>query len=379
MIDIGQFSEILKNNSIEFISGVPDTLLNDFCLHVESNWPAEKHVVAANEGNAVAMAAGYYLATNTVPLVYMQNSGIGNAVNPLISLTHQSVYGIPMILLIGWRGEPGIKDHTQHTKQGELTPVLMNDLDIPWKKLTDDINGAEDIISWAVNDAKENSRPVAILVPKRVLEKGEKAGFEDQPDLMSREGVIHCIVDSLPKETIFVAATGRATRELFEVRRLRNESYEHDFLNVGAMGHTTSIASGIALANRNRLVVCLDGDASAIMHMGAMAVLGQIKQLGNLLHIVLNNGVHESVGGQKAASGNIDLFRIAEHAGYNSINPQILTEQSLSSALNKFILHNDGPKFIEVKIKKGMRKDLPPLKFDLKHHKDLIMNNFNQI
>lgn len=376
MIDIRQFSDIILENGVEFISGVPDTLLNDFCLQVESNWPADKHVIAANEGNAVAMAAGYHLATNTVPLVYMQNSGIGNAVNPLISLTHQSVYGIPMILLIGWRGEPGIKDHPQHTKQGELTPVLMNDLDIPWKKLTDDINEAAEIIKWAVKDAIENSRPVAILVPKRVLEKGEKDGFEDQPGLMSREEAIHCIVDSLPNDTIFVAATGRATRELYEVRRLRNESHDHDFLNVGAMGHTSSIAAGIALANSSRLVVCLDGDASAIMHMGAMAVLGQKKQLGNLLHIVLNNGVHESVGGQKAVSGNIDLFRIAEHAGYNTTKAQILSDQSLISALNEFILHTDGPKFIEVKIKKGMRKDLPPLKLDLKQHKALIMYNF---
>lgn len=376
MIDIKAFSEILKQNNIEFIAGVPDTLLNDFCLFVEESWPADKHVIAANEGNAVAMAAGYHLATNTVPMVYMQNSGIGNAVNPLISLTHQSVYGIPIVLLIGWRGEPGIKDHPQHTKQGELTPVLMNDLDIPWKKLTDDIKEAAEIIKWAVNDAVENSRPVALLVPKRVLEKGEKAGFEDQPGLMSREEAINCIVETLPKNTIYVAATGRATRELFEVRRLRNETHEHDFLNVGAMGHTSSIAAGIALANKSRFVVCLDGDASAIMHMGAMAVLGQKKELGNLLHIVLNNGVHESVGGQKAASAHIELFSIARNAGYNTSNSQILAEKSLISALKEFILLTDGPKFIEVKIKKGMRKDLPPLKFELKQHKSLIMNNF---
>jgi phosphonopyruvate decarboxylase len=375
MLDIKAFSEILKQNNIEFITGVPDTLLNDFCLYVEEKWSADKHVIAANEGNAVAMAAGYHLATNTVPLVYMQNSGFGNAVNPLISLSHQSVYGIPMILLIGWRGEPGIKDHPQHTKQGELTPVLMNDLDIPWKKLTDNIEDTREIISWAVKDAKHNNRPVALLVPKRVLEKGEKDGFEEQPGLLSREEAIHCIVDSLPQDAIFVAATGRATRELYEVRRLRNETHEHDFLNVGAMGHTSSIAAGIALANKNHFVVCLDGDASSIMHMGAMTVLGQKKELGNLLHVVLNNGVHESVGGQKAASGNIDLYRIAENIGYNTVSPQILAAQSLISALNEFVMQTDGPKFIEVKIKKGMRKDLPPLKFDLTQHKDLIMNN----
>ncbi|MCH8567435.1 MAG: phosphonopyruvate decarboxylase [Balneolales bacterium] len=359
MIDLNQFEIILRNNSVEFISGVPDTLLNDFCLYVENHWPNDKHVLAANEGNAVALAAGYQLVSGTIPLVYMQNSGIGNAMNPLISLTHPSVYGIPMLLLIGWRGEPGVKDHPQHSKQGELTPVLMDDVDIPWRRLSNDIKEVEDTLKWAVEQATEISGPVALLVPKGVLERGEKSGFEDEDGLMSREEAINCIVDSLPEETIYVAATGRATRELFEVRRLRGEDHSRDFLNVGAMGHTSSIAAGIALAKKDKLVVCLDGDASALMHMGAMAIIGQNKNLDNLIHIVLNNGVHESVGGQKAATSRIELSAIAQKLGYAQIH-SINNKETLKELLN----NNKKNTFVEVLIKKGMRKDMPVLKFD---------------
>lgn len=177
MIDLNAFQELLIKSKIEFITGVPDTLLNDFCLHIEGNWPSDKHVIAANEGNSIALATGYYLATGKIPIVYMQNSGVGNALNPLISLTHPSVYGIPMILLIGWRGEPGAKDHSQHTKQGILTPVFMDDVDIPWKRLTDNFSEVENAFIWAIETANETSGPVALLVPKGVMEKEKKRVF----------------------------------------------------------------------------------------------------------------------------------------------------------------------------------------------------------
>jgi phosphonopyruvate decarboxylase len=365
MIDLNVFENILRNITVEFISGVPDTLLNDFCLYIEEKWPKDKHVLAANEGNAVALAAGYQLASNTIPLVYMQNSGIGNAMNPLISLTHPSVYGIPMILLIGWRGEPGVKDHPQHTKQGELTPVLMDDVDIPWKKLSSNIDEVASAVEWAASKVKEINGPVALLVPKGVLERGEKSGFEDQPELMSREEAIACIVDILPADTIYVAATGRATRELYEVRRLRGENHANDFLNVGAMGHTSSIAAGIALAQQDKLVACLDGDASAIMHMGAMAIIGQTKGLRNLIHIVLNNGVHESVGGQKAVTSKFLLKNIANEIGYNLNNEDVSDKCSLQNKIKQLDYKINKPNFIEVKIKKGMRANMPKLVFDL--------------
>lgn len=370
MIDLNKFENILRNNTIEFISGVPDTLLNDFCLYVEGKWPKNKHVLTANEGNAVAIAAGYQLVSDTIPLVYMQNSGIGNAMNPLISLTHQSIYGIPMILLIGWRGEPGVNDHPQHTKQGQLTPILMDDVDIPWKKLSSNIDEVESAVEWAVSKAKEVSGPVALLVPKGVLERGEKSGFEDQPELMSREEAITCIVDALPSDTIFVAATGRATRELYEVRRLRGESHDNDFLNVGAMGHTSSIAAGIALAQKDRLIVCLDGDASAIMHMGAMAINGQNRSINNLIHVVLNNGAHESVGGQKSVGETMPFFIVAKHLGFKSQDRPAITKDEILNFLNEIKPENKQPAFIEIKIKKGMRADLPKLVFDTVQQKN---------
>lgn len=370
MIDLKRFHLALTKKGVQFVSGVPDTLLNDFCLYLEDNWPLDKHILAANEGNAIALAAGYHLISNTIPLVYMQNSGIGNAMNPLISLTHPSVYGIPMILLIGWRGEPNVNDHPQHTKQGQLTPVLMDDIDIPWIRLSDSIDEVENAIDWAISRAKEISGPVALLVPKGVLERGEKSGFDDEPDLMSREEAIGVLVDTLPKDTIFVAATGRATRELYEVRRIRGESHANDFLNVGAMGHTSSIAAGIALAKKERLVVCLDGDASCLMHLGALGVNGQT-QYSNLLHIVLNNGVHESVGGQRSVTGNFSLAAVAGLLGYDIADSKLFEKSKLVSILTRFkkqcVLK--CPSIIEIKIRKGIRTDLPVLKFDLKKSK----------
>jgi len=177
MINQEKFVEKLKNEGVEFITGVPDTLLNDFCLYIEDNWPKDHHIIAANEGNAVALACGYHLATGSIPLVYMQNSGLGNTVNPLLSLAHKDVYSIPMVLLIGWRGDPSIKDHAQHRKQGELTPVLLDAMDIPYKILENDTDDALEKVKWAVKTAKKSSRTLALVVRKGVLEKGEKESF----------------------------------------------------------------------------------------------------------------------------------------------------------------------------------------------------------
>jgi phosphonopyruvate decarboxylase len=310
MIDQTLFSNELINSGIEFITGVPDTLLNDFCLHIENSWPRDKHVIAANEGNAIGLAAGYHLATGTVPLVYMQNSGIGNTVNPILSLVHQGVYSIPLILLIGWRGEPGRNDHAQHKKQGEITTTLLETMDIPYKVLTDDTEGTIEALKWSLDVAKTSNSPVALIATKGVFEKGEKAGFNsDDKQLLSREEAINIVLNSIPDNSIVVASTGRTTRELFELRNSRNEKHNRDFLNVGSMGHTSSIATGIALATE-RKVVCLEGDSSAIMHMGSLTTTGVMKP-ENFMHIVLNNGVHESVGGQKSAGYNANLTEIA--------------------------------------------------------------------
>ncbi|HRS09173.1 MAG TPA: phosphonopyruvate decarboxylase [Bacteroidia bacterium] len=371
MIDIVLFSDKLQDSGIEFITGVPDTLLNDFCLHIEKSWLKEKHVIAANEGNAIGLAAGYHLATGTIPLVYMQNSGIGNCVNPLLSLTHKFVYSIPMILLIGWRGEPGRNDHAQHKKQGEITPLLLESMDVPYKVVSDNTEDALDILTWAIEVAKSSNSPVALLATKGVFEKGEKDGFKGEDEqLLSREEAIDCVLNSIPENAIVVASTGRATRELYELRNMRKEKHNNDFLNVGAMGHTSSIALGIALATDCQ-VVCLEGDSSAIMHLGSFTTTGVMKP-SNFLHIVLNNGVHESVGGQKSAGFDANLTEIAKHCGYCTIEKSIKTTEEINAAI-KTLKMFDGPAFIEIIIRKGIREDMPPLKFSLIDSKNEFM------
>jgi phosphonopyruvate decarboxylase len=373
MINLELFTQKLQENNVEFITGVPDTLLNDLCLHIEKEWPKEKHIIAANEGNSVALAAGYHLATGTVPLVYMQNSGIGNTVNPLLSLTHKQVFSIPLVLLIGWRGEPGRNDHAQHQKQGELTPTLMEAMDIPYRIISNNTEEALTTTVWAIETAKRTNNPVALLATKGVFEKGEKAGFDNEDNqLLSREEAINSIIDLVPNDSIFVASTGRATRELYEIRNIRTQGHEKDFLNVGAMGHTSSIAMGLAIGSSKK-VICLEGDSSAIMHLGSLTTAGKCKPK-NFIHVVLNNGVHESVGGQESAGFNADLTRIAENSGYITIGNAVKTKKDIQTAFENLI-SKKGPVFLEIIIRKGMRQDMPPLKFDLKFTKDELMKD----
>lgn len=375
MIDQKKFHDCLQHAGVQFMTGVPDTLLNDFCLYAQANLPPDRHVIAANEGNAVALAAGYHLATGTVPLVYMQNSGIGNTVNPLLSLADKNVYSIPMVLVIGWRGDPGAKDHPQHQKQGEATPGLLECMGIPFRVLTDDFDDALASAEWAVRTARETNSPTALIAKKGVLAKPEK----DIPEStgreypMSREEAMAFVLKYVPENAVFVATTGRASRELHALRELNGEEHAHDFLNVGAMGHASSIATGIALAAKDRLVVCLDGDAALIMHMGSLTTTGMLG-LPNFLHVVLNNGAHESVGGQSSAGFKADLSAMAADAGYKTIGKAVETQQELGQAI-KTLLSAGGPAFVEVRIRKGIRAGLPPLKFSHLEIKELLMKN----
>lgn len=240
--------EELKKQNVTFFVGVPDSYLNGFCNYALSNFP-ECNIIAANEGNAVGIAAGHYIASKKIPLVYMQNSGMGNAVNPLVSLADEHVYSVPMLLLIGWRGQPGTGDWPQHELQGEITLDLLKTMHIPYSILTDDINDFKNVIKKATIYCKTNRRSYALIAPKGVLD-GEKRNMEMTEYPMSREEAIEVILNQMPKDTIYSATTGRATRELFFLRERRNEGKEHDFLNVGSMGHASSVALGIALEKR---------------------------------------------------------------------------------------------------------------------------------
>jgi phosphonopyruvate decarboxylase len=367
MIEQKKFYECLQKEGVEFITGVPDTLLNEFCLYVEEHCPPGRHVIAANEGNAIALAAGYHMATGTVPLVYMQNSGMGNALNPLLSLAGNNLYGMPMILLIGWRGDPSTKDHPQHNLQGELTPVLLDNMDIPYEVVSSDEGDGIDVARWAARTARETGGPVGLIAKKGMFECGEKEDLSKQPSAyeMSREDAMKCVIESLPSDAIYVATTGRASRELHALRKLSGGEHGSDFLNVGAMGHASSIATGIALAHPSRQVVCLDGDCAAIMHLGAMTTVAKY-DLPNLLHIVLNNGVHESVGGQPSAGKMIDFTSIAEASGYATLGAPVTTREELQHSVQNLSSKSQAS-FIDIHIRKGMRSNLEPLRFN---HKD---------
>jgi phosphonopyruvate decarboxylase len=376
MIDQKVFYDSLRSEGVDFFAGVPDSLLNEFCLYVQNNAPANQHIIAANEGNAIGLAAGHHLATGQVSLVYMQNAGMGNALNPLVSLTHKEVYSIPLVLLIGWRGDPSVSDWVQHKKQGELTPVLLDSMDIPYKIVDDDSDNGVEAVRWAVNLAKEVSSPVALVAKKGMFERGKGEANIPLTDslLMTREDAIRCVVESVPEESIFVATTGRTTRELYFLREAQGSTHDNDFLNVGAMGHASSIAMGIALSAPDRLVVCLDGDAAALMHLGAFAIAGTSKA-HNLLHVVLNNGAHESVGGQPSVGQTIKLAAIAENAGYGCPQKPVRDEGSLREAIADVLTYGNKPKFIDAHIRTGLKGTLPPLKISHRELKESFARN----
>lgn len=349
------FHSILANKGITLFTGVPDSLLKDFCAYTTDHTDPEHNVITANEGNAIALAAGHYLVTGKPALVYMQNSGEGNAVNPLMSLTDPDVYGIPLLMLIGWRGEPGKKDEPQHVKQGKITLSLLNTLGIHHEILPDTKDGAQAALGTAVSSMIERSAPYALVVKKGTFEAYKlqtkvKTDFE-----LQREGAIRLIVDQLEPTNIVISTTGKASRELFELREEREEGHERDFLTVGSMGHSSSIALGVALEKPDRTIYCLDGDGAAIMHMGALAIIGSVAPK-NFKHIVINNGAHESVGGQPTVAFNIDLPTIAKASGYKGA----WTAETTAEITEKMALlkSTEGPSLLEVKVNKGTREDL---------------------
>lgn len=359
MLDQKFVFEELERQGVTFFTGVPDSYLNGFCNYMQSQCP-ERNIIAANEGNAIGIAAGHYFASRKIPLVYMQNSGIGNSLNPLASLVNKHVYAVPMLLLIGWRGQPGTGDWPQHKLQGEITLKLMDAMHIPYYILPDDNNEFVKGVQTAVNYCRRNRQPFALIAPKDVM-AGEKLNKKDIIYPMSREEAIEVILDQMPKDTIFLATTGRATRELFFLRKKRGERRECDFLNVGAMGHTSSVALGIALAKPERKVVVLDGDCAAMMHMGAMTMVSKL-EAPNLFHIVLNNGAHESVGGQPSVGYKIDFTKIAEGCGYKTTRYPITTKEELVEAISK-LKNCKKAAFIDIRIHKGLNSKLPSMLF----------------
>ncbi len=312
---IESFYNVLLKNDINYFCGVPDSLLGAFCDYLYQKYGTKyNNIICPNEGTCVALATGHYLATSKVPCVYMQNSGIGNAANPIISLTNSKVYSIPMLLVIGYRGEPGIKDEPQHIFQGEITLELLSILDIKYMILDEKTTEQElEKHFLEFNDLFAQGKSVAIVVKKGALKNKEAAVYQNKYTL-SRELAIKTILDTF-SDDIFVSTTGKISRELYEHRINEFGETKKDFLTVGSMGHCSAIALGIALQKTNSQVICLDGDGAFLMHMGALALIGN-KNPDNFIHIVLNNEAHESVGGTPTCADKLNIGNIALACGY---------------------------------------------------------------
>lgn len=356
MISPEFFISNLSQRGINFFAGVPDSLLKNICAYIADHKDEHHNIIASNEGAAVGLAAGHYLATGHIPVVYMQNSGEGNIINPLASLTDKDVYSIPLLLLIGWRGMPGVYDEPQHVKQGKVTIPLLDAMDIKYAVMSKDENELSKQIKDAILFMETKNEAFAFVIEKDTFDSYKlQSGGSTSILSMSREEAIQTVASSVDGKDCIVSTTGMISRELFEYRTRVKQGHEKDFLTVGSMGHASQIALGIALEKTDRRVWCFDGDGAIIMHMGSMAIIGS-KKPKNYIHVVFNNGAHDSVGGQPTVGLDIDLPGIARSVRYNAVHT-VFDLDGLKNALSDIQLE-DGPVLLEVKVRRGNRKDL---------------------
>jgi phosphonopyruvate decarboxylase len=372
MLDPKTFLDTLKRNGVTFTTGVPDSLLKNFCACISDDG---EDIIAANEGSSISLGIGHHLATGGIPLVYMQNSGFGNTMNPLLSLADKEVYAIPMLLMIGWRGEPGVKDEPQHVKQGRVSEALLEAMEIPYEILSDNQELAEKQVQHAFSVMKSDSAPFALLVKKGTFDKYTQRTKDAPSNYMNREAAIEKILSKMSDEDVVVSTTGKSSREVFEIRVKQGSGHSRDFLTVGGMGHASQIALGIALSRPDRTVYCLDGDGAMIMHMGSAAIIGT-QDVKNFKHIMVNNGCHESVGGQPTVGFEIDFLKIAEACGYNAT---YLAENSdqIDEVWGTFS-SSDGPVFMEVRTSKESRDDLGRPTSTPQQNKEAYMQNLSK-
>lgn len=324
MINTKEFYKCLINNKFDFFAGVPDSLLKELCSCIRDLTPKEYNIIAANEGNAIALACGYNIASGKYGVVYMQNSGIGNSINPLLSLADEYVYKIPMLLIIGYRGEPNTKDEPQHITQGRLTLPILETIGIKYIILNENY---KEQIKYCYNYIRKNKKSIAIIVRKDTFTKYEKEINNKNNRKLSREKALETIINHIKNDEFIVSTTGKTSREIFEIREKYNMTHDNDFLTVGSMGHTSSLALGISLGTEKN-IYCIDGDGSMIMHLGGLAIVAQ-NAGKNFKYIIVNNGCHESVGKQPTIAFNIDIKKILTGFGFkeaievNNINELI--------------------------------------------------------
>jgi phosphonopyruvate decarboxylase len=352
MIHPRAFVDALATQGLNFYTGVPDSLLKDFCAYVDDHGKQGQHVITANEGNAIALATGFHLSTGRSGIVYLQNSGLGNTINPLTSLADKEVYSIPILLVIGWRGEPNVKDEPQHIKQGRITLMQLDLLEIPYQIVEADSDPFI-LAKWSSEMLATTSAPVALVVRKGAFTSYRSKREPAKITTLKREAALNVLLQLAGNASI-VSTTGKTSREVFELRVARKED-QRDFLTVGGMGHTASIALGAAIGQPNKKVVCIDGDGSALMHLGALPIIGSL-QPANLIHVLLNNAAHESVGGQPTVADRTDIRAIALASGYNAYSVASTVDEIKSSW--KELKNKQGPVMLEVKITTGSRDDL---------------------
>lgn len=349
MIDPKKFYDYLVKKELDFFVGVPDSLLKNLCACIKENSSKEKNIIAANEGNAIAIAAGYHISSRKYGVIYMQNSGLGNTVNPLLSLVDEDVYKIPMLLIIGWRGEPGIKDEPQHKKQGKVTLSLLEAMGIKYIILDEDYEAK---IDECYKYMQENSKPIALIIKKGTF-SDYKITKESNPYTLTREEALKNIIEELNDNDFIVSTTGKTSREIFEIREARNEGHANDFLTVGSMGHTASIALGMSL-NTDKNVYCIDGDGSFIMHMGGFGIITQNAKK-NFKYILINNGAHESVGGQPTVAFKIEIDKVLLGLGFKNVYKATNVDE-IKEGMNN--LKNNELSALIIYTKQGSREDL---------------------
>ena len=351
------FYDAFVRSGVSFFTGVPDSLLKNFCAYVQDH-SASNHIITANEGGAMAMAMGHYLASKKPSLVYLQNSGLGNVINPLLSMADADVYAIPMVLLIGWRGEvlqdgTLIKDEPQHKKQGKVTLNLLEAMGLQYEVIDEHTRDIDALVANAIKKTVETQAPFCLVARKNTFAPYTlKNTIEPEDYMMSRATCVQILVAFLQKDQFVVSTTGMASRELFEAREKQGEGHNNDFLVVGAMGHASQMAAGILQADRSKKVYCLDGDGAVLMHMGALP----INKNYPIKHIVINNGVHDSVGGQPTVAREIDLVAIAKAGGYESVD-RVVREGDLKDALQR-LRSARGAALLEVVVRPGTYKGL---------------------
>ena len=375
MLSPKNYLNLLITNKIDFFVGIPDSSLKNFTSYITDHVGKQNDIIAANEGACIGLAAGYHLATGKVPFVYMQNSGLGNAVNPLLSLAEDKVYQIPMIIMIGWRGEPGVKDEPQHLKQGEITLSLLESMGMPYIVIDSDEEKAIEQTKNLMKATIDKSTPHFIVVRPTVFEKYKLKTEIISDYIMSREDALKIVVDSLDDNDIVVSTTGKLSRELFEYREKLNQTHEKDFLTVGSMGHTSAIALGIALQKKDKKVFCLDGDGSILMHTGTLATIGYHNPK-NFFHIIFNNGAHESVGGQPTVGLDVDFKKVAKGYLYENVRT-VESKVDLYKALDE-LRNKKGPYLLEIKVAINTRKDLGRPTTTPIENKNAFMSNLNK-